>query len=257
MSSSPWPPPSPARSARRSPSTGRRRRGARPPRPPAARPWRPARAERGREVLVEHQLSPSCGSRAGRARRPPAHRRPTPGPPPATGRRRVSRCPRDGQDPEVDRELSRVAVPAGPSRIVRCPTASKSGAHASSAESGPEARTTSCPPRPACRVPSTGRRPARRRLLGERRALLDRLDPDGGRLPPDLPLGEVRPPRDVEGRVGVGEHGQHDVGAGRRGGGRRDVDAVGAQAARPCRGCGSRRGPRGRRGRGCGPSGRP
>ena len=47
-------------------------------------------------------------------------------------------------------------VPAGPMRIVRCPTASKSGAQASRASSGPEARITSLPSSAGMRVPSTG-----------------------------------------------------------------------------------------------------
>ena len=189
MSSSPWPASAACGSARRSP---RRRAGrlrcAAPPRPPVARPWRPARGERGREVLVEHELA--LHAEVGEVQRAALQRLEHPL---RLESQRLGEGDRlggalgHGQDPHVDRELQRVAVPAAPRRIVRCPTASKSGGSASSAVG---AR------RQDHELALLGRQPGaehRRvdqdgaRLLRERHTLLDPLDPDRGGLPPDLP----------------------------------------------------------------------
>ena len=50
----------------------------------------------------------------------------------------------------------RVPSPVSPSRNVRAPTASNTGAHRPSTSSGPEASTVSSPASAGCFVPSTG-----------------------------------------------------------------------------------------------------
>src|SRR3954447_13451038 len=135
---------------------------------------------------------------------------------------------------ELHTSFSRLPAPAGPSHSVFEPIASHTGATRSRASSGPEARTTS--------APLLGR------LLGAQHRRVDQhevelaggpdgprraVDTDGGGLQPDSAGGRGGPADHVVHRVDVEHHGQDDVGA---------VGRLGGRVARLSPGAGQRAG---------------